>query len=94
MGLLQRTVAQKIGRRFFVPSATMAKKKIDPLNKKQCGAVTAILTVSDVAAAASTVVGASDRPTDFHVCSGGRKCLVGFLKLNDGDGTTLRISSE
>src|ERR1700692_1599283 len=32
---------------------TMAKKKIDPLNKKQYGAVTAILTVSDVAAAAS-----------------------------------------
>src|ERR1700676_4661448 len=32
---------------------TMAKKKIDPLNKKQFGAVTAILTVSDVAAAAS-----------------------------------------
>src|ERR1700687_1036584 len=31
----------------------MAKKKIDPLNKKQFGAVTAILTVSDVAAAAS-----------------------------------------
>src|ERR1700731_4954 len=30
---------------------TMAKKKIDPLNKKQFGAVTAILTVSDVAAA-------------------------------------------
>src|SRR6202166_2146792 len=32
---------------------TMAKKKIDPLNKKQYGAVTAMLTVSDVAAAAS-----------------------------------------
>jgi len=31
----------------------MAKKKIDPLNKKQYGAVTAMLTVSDVAAAAS-----------------------------------------
>src|ERR1700676_652679 len=31
----------------------MAKKKIDPLNKKQFGAVTAILTVSDVAAAGS-----------------------------------------
>src|SRR5882762_6953679 len=32
---------------------TMAKKKIDPLNKKQYGAVTAMLTVADVAAAAS-----------------------------------------
>src|SRR5712671_4947411 len=32
---------------------TMAKKKIDPLNKKQYGAVTAMLTVSDVAAAAA-----------------------------------------
>jgi uncharacterized glyoxalase superfamily protein PhnB len=32
---------------------TMAKKKIDPLNKKHYGAVTAMLTVSDVAAAAS-----------------------------------------
>src|SRR6202171_5502630 len=32
---------------------TMAKKKIDPLNKKQYGGVTAMLTVSDVAAAAS-----------------------------------------
>src|SRR6202162_4734865 len=32
---------------------TMAKKKIDPLNKKQYGAVTAMLTVSDVAAAVS-----------------------------------------
>jgi PhnB protein len=31
----------------------MAKKTIDPLNKKQYGAVTAMLTVSDVAAAAS-----------------------------------------
>ena len=31
----------------------MAKKKIDPLNKKQYGGVTAMLTVSDVAAAAS-----------------------------------------
>src|SRR6266446_6021175 len=31
----------------------MAKKKIDPLNKKQYGAVTAMLTVSDVTAAAS-----------------------------------------
>ncbi len=31
----------------------MAKKKIDPLNKKQYGAVTAMLTVSDVAAAAN-----------------------------------------
>src|SRR6202165_3731990 len=29
----------------------MAKKKIDPLNKKHYGAVTAMLTVSDVAAA-------------------------------------------
>jgi hypothetical protein len=71
----------------------MAKKKIDPLNKKHYGAVTAILTVSDVAAA-STVVCASDRPTDFHVRSSGRKRLVGFLKLNDGDSTPLRISSE
>src|SRR5260370_11672310 len=32
---------------------TMAKKKTDPLNKKHYGAVTAMLTVSDVAAAAS-----------------------------------------
>jgi uncharacterized glyoxalase superfamily protein PhnB len=32
---------------------TMANKKIDPLNKKQYGGVTAMLTVSDVAAAAS-----------------------------------------
>src|SRR6202521_6418716 len=32
---------------------TMAKKKIDPLNKKHYGALTAMLTVSDVAAAAS-----------------------------------------
>ncbi|HXZ79472.1 MAG TPA: VOC family protein [Terriglobales bacterium] len=31
----------------------MAKKKIDPLNKKNYGAVSAMLTVSDVAAAAS-----------------------------------------
>jgi len=31
----------------------MAKKKIDPLNKKHYGAVTAMLTVSDVKAAAS-----------------------------------------
>src|ERR1700719_3762595 len=32
---------------------TMAKKKIDPLNKKQYGAVTAMLTVSDIPAAAA-----------------------------------------
>src|ERR1700681_1749326 len=32
---------------------TMAKKKIVPLNKKQYGAVSAMLTVSDVAAAAA-----------------------------------------
>src|SRR5882762_7260662 len=32
---------------------TMAKKKIDPLNKKQYGAVTAMLTVADVKAAVS-----------------------------------------
>ena len=31
----------------------MAKKKIDPLNKKQYGAVSAMLTVSDIAAAVS-----------------------------------------
>src|SRR5262249_14462930 len=31
----------------------MAKKKIDPLNKKQYGAVSAILTVSDIHAAVS-----------------------------------------
>jgi len=31
----------------------MAKKKIDPLNKKQYGAVTAMLTVSDIPAAVS-----------------------------------------
>ncbi len=31
----------------------MAKKKIDPLNKKQYGAVSAILTVSDIPAAVS-----------------------------------------
>jgi PhnB protein len=31
----------------------MAKKKIDPLNKKQYGAVSAILTVSDILAAVS-----------------------------------------
>src|SRR5438270_11457182 len=31
----------------------MAKKKIDPLNKKQYGAVSAMLTVSDVKAAVS-----------------------------------------
>ena len=31
----------------------MAKKKIDPLNKKQYGAVTAMLTVADIPAAAS-----------------------------------------
>jgi len=31
----------------------MTKKKIDPLNKKQYGAVSAVLTVSDVAAAAA-----------------------------------------
>src|SRR3989449_8300015 len=31
----------------------MAKKKIDPLNKKQYGAVTAMLTVTDVKAAVS-----------------------------------------
>jgi PhnB protein len=31
----------------------MAKKKIDPLNKKQYGAVTAMLTVTDVKAAAA-----------------------------------------
>lgn len=31
----------------------MAKKKIDPLNKKQYGAVTAMLTVSDIHAAVS-----------------------------------------
>jgi len=28
----------------------MAKKKVDPLNKKQYGAVTAMLTVSDIPA--------------------------------------------
>src|SRR5216117_3802260 len=33
--------------------STMAKKKIDPLNKKQYGAVTAMLTVSDIPAAVS-----------------------------------------
>src|SRR3989449_5004409 len=33
--------------------STMAKKKIDPLNKKQYGAVTAMLTVTDVKAAVS-----------------------------------------
>lgn len=33
--------------------ASMAKKKIDPLNKKQYGAVSVALTVSDVPAAAS-----------------------------------------
>jgi hypothetical protein len=32
---------------------TMAKKKIDPLNKKQYGAVSAMLTVSDIPAAVS-----------------------------------------
>ena len=31
--------------------STMAKKKIDPLNKKQYGAVSAMLTVSDIPAA-------------------------------------------
>src|SRR5881296_4035861 len=31
----------------------MAKKKIDPLNKKQYGAVSAMLTVSDIPAAVS-----------------------------------------
>jgi predicted enzyme related to lactoylglutathione lyase len=31
----------------------MAKKKIDPLNKKQYGAVSAMLTVSDIPAAMS-----------------------------------------
>ena len=31
----------------------MAKKKIDPLNKKQYGAITALLTVSDIPAAVS-----------------------------------------
>src|SRR5437879_4606752 len=33
--------------------STMAKKKIDPLNKKQYGAVSAMLTVSDIPAAVS-----------------------------------------
>src|SRR5437773_6627830 len=33
--------------------STMAKKRIDPLNKKQYGAVTAMLTVSDIPAAVS-----------------------------------------
>jgi hypothetical protein len=31
----------------------MAKKKVDPLNKKQYGAVSAMLTVSDIPAAMS-----------------------------------------
>src|SRR5262244_3415916 len=33
--------------------STMAKKKIDPLNKNQYGAVSAMLTVSDIPAAVS-----------------------------------------
>src|SRR5580700_2860985 len=33
--------------------AQMAKKKIDPLNRKQYGAVSAALTVSDISAAVS-----------------------------------------
>ena len=33
----------------------MAKKKIDPLNKKQYGAVSAMLTVSDIPAAVSFI---------------------------------------
>src|SRR5213595_1634968 len=33
--------------------STMAKKKIDPLNKKQYGAVSAMLTVSDIPTAVS-----------------------------------------
>src|SRR5207245_6546822 len=37
----------------FEKRSTMAKKKIDPLNKKQYGAISAMLTVSDIPAAVS-----------------------------------------
>ena len=69
----------------------MAKKKIDPLNKKQYGAVSAMLTVSDIPTAVSfyqKAFGFSKRAT---MNSPDRKPIHAELTLR---GTTLMLGPE